>query len=346
MTVTHKKFVSFITIAGLYFCMVNVNIRHRARLIEEERRLATWVEADEKCYLTPAAKIVPGPETKKTLLTSYPGSGKRFTLNVIEALTDHSAGDDHNFSGNGEGVLHLKTGFPHRDGVWSWGDAMDQVILLVRNPRWALPAYHNLRFELDFSENWSESYTRLPFVMTQRPDVGTWREWRDAHFEEEMKAWEEHIAFWMEGGLLWNGDISPHCDADIDCYPKTVVDFDRFFQENPAKEYFKIGALLDVPESNIEVINKKARACIFDAVFIDKTKHHGNRSQSDGASPAYKQFTAPQLNSMVNTLEGMKAKYSTGTYAEDPVAQDLVKILNEYIDQDFAEFQYEDEATA
>ncbi len=70
MTVTHKKFVTFITIAGLYFCMVNVNIRRRARLIEEERRLATWVEADEKCYLTPAAKIVPGPETKKTLLTS------------------------------------------------------------------------------------------------------------------------------------------------------------------------------------------------------------------------------------------------------------------------------------
>lgn len=103
---------------------------------------------------------------------------------------------------------------------------------------------------------------------------------------------------------------------------------------------------MDVPESNIEVINKKARACIFDAVFTDKTKHHGNRAQSDGASPAYKQFTAAQLDSMVKTLEEMKSKYSTGIYEQDLVAQDLVKILSEYIDQDFAEFQYEDEATA
>ncbi len=84
----NRKVLAFITVAAGYLCMVNMNINRRAQLIEEERKLATWLGGDE-CMLTHANHIVPGPDTKRTVLASYPGSGKRFTFNVIEALTDH-----------------------------------------------------------------------------------------------------------------------------------------------------------------------------------------------------------------------------------------------------------------
>lgn len=302
-------------------------------MIEEERKLATWLGGDD-CLLTKAANVNPGPETKRTVLASYPGSGKRFTFNVIEALTDYVPGDDHNFSGNGDNVLHLKTGYPHNDGVWSWGSSMDQVLLLVRNPRWAIPAYHTMRFELDFSTNWSESYTRLPFVMTNRPEVESWREWRDAHFDEELAAWEKHLNFWMDGG-------DEHCVTDLDCYPKAVLDFDRFYQEHPTTEFYKLGKLFDSTD-NVEVIDKQARACVLDAVFTEKKLHHGNRD-GNGPPPSYKKFTAAQLEAMINVVQKLRDKYSSGDFVDDPVAKTLVSILDDYIGQDFAEFEYESE---
>lgn len=330
----NKKFLAFIAVAAGYLCMVNVNLNRRARLIEEERKLATWLGGDE-CILTHATNVTPDPNIKKTVLASYPGSGKRFTFNVIEALTNHVAGDDFDFSGYGKDVLHLKTGYPHNDGTWSWGSTMDQVLLLIRNPRWAIPAYHTMRFELDFSSNFAESYTRLPFVHTHRPDVETWRTWRDNHFEEELAAWERHLNFWMDGG-------DEHCQTDLACYPKAVIDFDRFYQEHPTTEFYKIGHLFDA-EENVEVIHKDARACVLDAVYMDKTLHHGNRD-GNGPPPSYKKFTAAQLDAMINVITALKEKYSSGAFAEDPVAQSLVDILNDYIKQDFAEFEYESEA--
>lgn len=333
MIKTNKKFMAFVSVAVAYLCMVNVNINRRARLIEEERKLATWLGGDE-CVLTHAANVNPGSSTKKTLLASYPGSGKRFTFNVIEALTDHVPGDDFDFSGNGKEVLHLKTGYPHNDGVWSWGDSMNQVLLLVRNPRWAIPAYHNMRFELDFSTNFEESYTRLPFVMSERPDVETWMSWRENHFDEELTAWVEHLDFWMGGG-------DAHCGSEIDCYPKAIIDFDRFYQEHPTTEFYKIGALFDAVE-NVEVINKQARACVLDAVYMDKTLHHGNRD-GKGPPPSYKKFTPAQLEAMINAIKTLRDKYSSGAYADDDVAKSLVKILDDYIDQNAAEYAYESE---
>lgn len=337
---TSRKLIVLAIAASLYVCNVNMNINHKARLIEEERRLATWLGGSE-CLLTPPTKITPDLNSTRTLLTSYPGSGKRFTYNVIEGLTDHVAGDDHNFSGNGDDVLHLKTGYPHNDGVWSWGSSMDQSILLIRNPRWALPAYHNMRFELDFSTNYAESYVRLPFVMTFRPDVETWDVWRDIHFEDELKNWIDHVTYWMEDGLLPDGTLDPHCSTDLDCKPKAIVDFDKFYQEHPSTEFYKISNVLDA-SNNVETINKEAQACILDAVYDKKALHAGNRD-GNGTPPSYKKFSAEQLNQIVDSLTAMKDKYSSDVYAEDEVAQTLVAIIDEYITQDWAEYEFENE---
>lgn len=107
------------------------------------------------------------------LLTVNPaiiGSGKRFTYTVIEGLTDSAPGDDWGFSGN-DNALHIKSSYPHHEGTWSWGDKLDQTLFLIRNPRWALPSYHSMRFELDFASNWVESFSRVGFTYKERAPV-------------------------------------------------------------------------------------------------------------------------------------------------------------------------------
>jgi hypothetical protein len=56
-----------------------------------------------------------------------------------------------------------------------------------------------MRFELEFSTNWADSYTRIPHVYTVRPLVADWQTWRDANFGAEMENWVSFIDFWMSG---------------------------------------------------------------------------------------------------------------------------------------------------
>lgn len=113
---------------------------------------------------------------------------------------NYDVADDWNFSGKlYENVLTLKTSWPHEDSVWSWSDQMDQTILLLRNPRWAIPSYHAMRYELDFSEDWASSLVRIPYIYTGRPSVEVWEAWRDENFETELNAYIDHINYWMDG---------------------------------------------------------------------------------------------------------------------------------------------------
>ncbi len=61
---------------------------------------------------------------------------------AIKALTNHEIAGDWDFSGTLDlKPLTVKTSWPHHEGNWNWGSQMDQVLLLVRNPRWAIPSY-------------------------------------------------------------------------------------------------------------------------------------------------------------------------------------------------------------
>ena len=55
-----------------------------------------------------------------------------------------------------------------------------------------------MKFELNFANNWLESYARLPNVYTERPSVVLWEAWRDEHWEIELQNWVDHINFWMK----------------------------------------------------------------------------------------------------------------------------------------------------
>ena len=95
--------------------------------------------------------------------------------------------------------LIVKTSFHHKEGVWSWGDSMDQVSLLVRNPRWAIPSYHIMKYELNFATDWESTKLRMANVYQGRPDIQVWNVWRNENLGVEMENYVNYIDFWLSG---------------------------------------------------------------------------------------------------------------------------------------------------
>jgi len=293
------------------------------------------------------------PLNTTTLLASYPGSGKRLTWRLLEALTGKISGDDWDLSENGHfNVLTMKTSWPHPEGVWAWEGNMDQFIMLIRNPRFAIPSYHTIRHELDYSTNKTESLKRRDYVYTKRAPLEAWEAWRDENFDREMDRWCWFIDFWMEGGLRRNGTVTGNhtnpaedwrCFHDLmDCTPKAVIKFENLVNNNKKigeDEMNKMGAVLD-SSSNVNVIEPEIRPCAYSEVMSRKKLYNANR---DGKGPPndLKTFTHKQLNAMRAQMEVIRDKYAASPWNEKETAVNLVEALNSYIDDVQGEYEFE-----
>ncbi len=232
-------------------------------------------------------------------------------------------------------------------GIWSWGDHMDQVILLIRNPRYAIPSYHTIRYELNFSTNWLESYNRKNNTYTQRPPVEDWENWRDAVFKKEMDRWVWYTNFWMNDGLRRNStDEGPvqdeHCAENLlDCTPKAIIQFEKLMSFNPSigrEEMTKIGSVLD-SAPNVELIEPEARPCVYNEVMSKRELYNKNRD-GKGPQPDLKLFTVKQLEYMKTVMETLRDRYSAEPWTEDSNAIDLVDALNSYISEVETEYEF------
>ena len=82
-----RKTVASIVLGSILFLNVNMHMAERERILQDHRQLTKALEGGG-CTITPVSEYVtPSEDTPRTLLTSYPGSGKRFTWLVISALT-------------------------------------------------------------------------------------------------------------------------------------------------------------------------------------------------------------------------------------------------------------------
>jgi len=333
------KTVVAIFAVSMYVMLVNINMYNRHRILSQYRELAKDLGGGN-CEIEPLAEFEEAPEgATRTLLASFPGSGKRFTWSVIKAMTNYEVADDWDFSGKlKHDPLTVKTSWPHKQGVWSFEDHMDQVILLIRNPRWALPSYHTLRFELDYADNWLDSYVNLAQVYTKRSNIATWEDWRDERFEEEMQNYIDFLDFWMSGGITPGYDsVHPRCRFNkIECFPKVVLDFDTFYNEHATTDFFKLSTVLGQLE-NVEVIAAHAQFCVLDKVYEKKSLHNGNRNGNGPQSTVYR-FTSAQLQVMEDKLTTLKDKYDGNA---DPVVTHFVTTLTNYIAEVNAEKQFE-----
>eukprot|EP00548_Thalassiothrix_antarctica_P020457 CAMPEP_0194194038 /NCGR_PEP_ID=MMETSP0154-20130528/75362_1 /TAXON_ID=1049557 /ORGANISM="Thalassiothrix antarctica, Strain L6-D1" /LENGTH=475 /DNA_ID=CAMNT_0038918427 /DNA_START=680 /DNA_END=2107 /DNA_ORIENTATION=+ len=134
-----------------------------------------------------------------TLFVGYPASGMRVTWQQTEGLTGMQVRDDF-FELQYPKIGLVKTQYPHYEGIWSYGSDLDQTVLLIRNPRWAIPSYHTLINEIGYAHSWEVAYEELDNVFTRRAPMSDWINWRDYRLWEEIILWGNYIDFYMSDG--------------------------------------------------------------------------------------------------------------------------------------------------
>lgn len=289
----------------------------------------------------------------KTLISSYPGSNMRFTWRQSKGLMGIQIGDDFEMGGDGvtEKSVLVNTQYPHREGAWTWGNNIDQTILLVRNPRWAIPQYHMLLSKMHFAHDWETALLYLDRSFSMRPPDTQWIKWRDYHFDDEMKLWRWHIDFWMQGGKQywifdrigqqpffylddadknsWPHDA--HCTHPMDCHPKGVVSYEHLKNANTGPiELKKIAQLVRGKQGFTDEVRDGAIQCIWTEKEIPDKQNMDYLS-----SPNLEEFSfsITQLRKMVGNIQLVAKKYGSGEWVENPLAQNLVGYLNLYIDE-------------
>jgi hypothetical protein len=265
----------------------------------------------------------------------------------IYLTTGSVTGDDWDLSRNGYDTLTIKTSYPHNDGAWKWRGKMDQVILLVRNPRWAIPSFHTMRYELDFSKTWVKSWSRRGFVYTERPGIRAWNRWRNGNWYRELNRWSGYIDFWMSGGMHRNTtargpEYDYHCKDNfhMNCNPVAIIQFENLYSEDLQKgvdEALKLASALDGLD-HLYVIDEEARPCVYKEVMSRPEFYNKNRDKKE-ITAEMKDFHYTQLELIRLRLEQMIEKYSVGKWLDDPHAIQLVGILNEYLNEVTEEYE-------
>jgi len=295
-----------------------------------------------------------------TLFASYPASGMRKTWQQAEGLTGIQMIDDF-FQLSYPKVGLVKTQYPHYEGIWSYAQNMDQVIMLIRNPRWAIPSYHTLLSELNYAHSWELAYDHLPAVFTRRAPMEDWTKWRDYRFEDEIVLWGLQIDFWMSNGTKYwmdydferNGqwpfhflnssektqqDI--HCAVDCDCVPKAIVAYERLTDPITGPSELRKIANVIRGKQDMTVINNIAIDCIWHETWINAPAPSNEARDANGLPAHAYNFTMSQLESMEAKLIEFRDKYSSGSWTNNSLAQDLVRSFEDYLDEVSAEIVF------
>jgi len=324
-----------------------------------------------KCEWKSAEEMDVNSDPYGTLFVSYPGAGMRFTWQMTEGASGIQVGDDFFYSGKTINGI-VKTQYPHPEGVWSYGQAMDQVVLLIRNPRWNIPSYHNLIYELDYAHDYVTAYDNVFSAFSTRAPMENWIKWRDYRFEDELNLWAWQIDFWMENGTQFWDDLDferagqypftyndefkkpwkldEHCRNDLDCVPKAVISYESL--KDPATgpgELRKIANLLRFKKRMNPTLPDEAIDCVW-----NETMHHAPENRNEDRdlkgffAEDYK-FTIKQMEGILAKLTLMKYVYSTGDWTLNPMARDLVTNFHTYINNvtgELAEMYSDPPATA
>lgn len=274
-----------------------------------------------------------------TLIAGYPGSGKRLLYQMIEALTGGKAGDDWDLSEQGTHVVSLKTSYPHPESPWGWGDNMEQVVFILRNPRYAIPSYMAMKKELQFSETYEQSYLRRDYVYTVKPNETEWEAWCEENFNKELLLWAEQIEFWMGNGLKHDKDGNSyqdtHCGTDIhDCRPKTIIVYEKLSDRATGRrEVAKLASVLDGRE-DIPLIEQEARACVYEETIDNEQPGFRINKHRPGGETDPLGFTLSELLKIKNTFTDLLEIYDRddlGWGDTNLNAEVIIDTLNEYM---------------
>lgn len=339
---------------------------HRALSINTDSGECEWLQIK-------APRNAPqDTDINSTLVAGFPGSGKRAAFMQLEGMTELRAGDDQNITAGSFNTRFAfkKTNYPHHDGAWEWGGNMKQVVLLVRNPRWALPAYHHLLYEIEYADSWILSYLRQYKAYTKRSPIEEWIRWRDTRFDVEIKKWGWFIDFWMEGGIARDifshdfttlshferlkqpvmyaapeliaaqealGAVPPafdnHCIEDLNCTVTAIASYERMINETTGpSEIERFAATID-GKLSWDLINETARECVWHQMVVEGNTFANSYHDRDEEGPPETEFnfTLPQMVQIQLELERVKDKYTRGGWLDNSIAQSLVSYVETYL---------------
>lgn len=318
--------------------------------------------AGTDCIWTNAQPLGQDADPYGTLFAAYPGSGMRIMWQQSEGLSGVQVGDDF-FLGGDEaydktGVV--KTQYPHIEGIWTYEDNMDQVIMLIRNPRFAMPHYHHFLFEVEYAHDWQTCYEFINNTFTTLSPMENWEQWRDYRFDDELDLWEWFIDFWMyDGRQFWNiwdferngqwpfsflnqtereTTRDEHCDFVTEgCKPKAILSFEKL--RSPIDGPDEIRKIADNlrGKKNMTVLDDDKMGCIYHQTNINHPRpNETNRVDPDGDDQVFDfVFGEQQLLAMIDKFNYMIDRYN-GTlnpeWAGDALAAELVQILVGYVE--------------
>lgn len=246
---------------------------------------------------------------------------------------------------------------------------MDQTILLTRNPRWNIPSYHTLLYELEYAHDYVVAYDNVFTAFSRRAPMDNWIKWRDYRFEDEINLWGWQIDFYMENGPQfwqpldyeragqypfrylkdserpWMQD--EHCLYDVteSCKPKAVVSYENL--KDPLTgpdELRKIANEIRGKRAMDTMLSDELMNCIHAATMTDAPEPRNEHRNAFGLMAEEYTFSINQMKKIQAKLIFLKNKYSTvytypdgdvkGTYdwVNDLVGRQLTKILHSYIE--------------
>eukprot|EP00985_Skeletonema_marinoi_P020031 scaffold11712_cov111-Skeletonema_marinoi.AAC.2 len=149
------------------------------------------------CKWQPPVYAVPNDiDFYKTVIAGFPSGDKRMIFIQMEALTGWPAKDEWDFEHIGmSNHPFIKANYPHHEGIWGWGDAADQVVMMVRNIRRSM-------WDIGYAKTWEDASLFLDNLYSERPPISDFLAWRDERVLDEAHWYGWFIDYYMEDGLL------------------------------------------------------------------------------------------------------------------------------------------------
>mmetsp|Transcript_13856 Transcript_13856/g.23636 ORF Transcript_13856/g.23636 Transcript_13856/m.23636 type:complete len:376 (-) Transcript_13856:204-1331(-) len=247
---------------------------------------------------------------------SYPGSGARMTWALVQALTGIVTTSDKAIFENNlrgyENSVTVKTHYPTMNKV-RFGKKLDglfdRAIVILRNPRDAIPSWFNWEWErLHHEPTHTKRGPQMGWGLYRHGGlIGSFNEGLDALSQIEM--FENFVDYWMTS------------------YPDRskllVVSYEEITDESLGPQVTEAIANFLGEEKGVKPITSESIPCVWENIVNYKKHVEIHDANSLRKGPKIRPYTKEMLDGMLATLQRLRIKYDKD--------EDLVRILDGYI---------------